>query len=148
MERSVLDSQHSHAVIALMLRAQRASVLKSVYTSGQLLSLMGRFDFAVGMRLHFLIFAAMRGVPFVALPYAGKVSGFLEELQIPAPPLQLVNAGRLTAYIDESWDQMRATKAKLAKNVGPLQKRSQETHRILLELVTQEKLAIASAKAA
>jgi polysaccharide pyruvyl transferase CsaB len=148
MERSVLDSQHSHAVIAQMLRAQRASVLKSVYTSGQLLSLMSRFHFVVGMRLHFLMFAALRGVPFVALPYAGKVSGFLEELQIPAPPLQLVNAGRLIAYIDESWDQMRATKAKLAKNVPPLQKRAQETHRILLALVNQEKLSLASAKAA
>jgi polysaccharide pyruvyl transferase CsaB len=148
MERSVLDSQHSHAVIAQMLRAQRANVLKAVYTSGQLLSLMSKFHFVVGMRLHFLIFAAMRGVPFVALPYAGKVSGFLEELQIPSPPLQLVNAGRLAAYIDESWDQMRSTKAKLEKNLAPLQKRSQETHRILLELVRQERLAIASVKAA
>ena len=148
MEHSVLDSQHSHAVIAQMLRAQRATVLKSVYTSGQLLSLMSRFHFVVGMRLHFLIFAAMRGVPFVALPYAGKVSGFLEELQIPAPPLQLVNAGRLVAYIDQSWDQMRATKAKLAKNVAPLQKRAQDTHRILLELVQREKIALASPKAA
>jgi polysaccharide pyruvyl transferase CsaB len=148
MEHSVLDLQHSHAVIAQMLRAQRASVLKSVYTSGQLLSLMSRFHFVVGMRLHFLIFAALRGVPFVALPYAGKVSGFLEELQIPAPPMQLVNAGRLMAYIDESWDQMRAIKAKLAKNVPPLQKRAQETHRILLELVNREKLTLASPKAA
>jgi polysaccharide pyruvyl transferase CsaB len=148
MEHSVLDSQHSHAVIAQMLRAQRASVLKSVYTSGQLLSLMSRFHFVVGMRLHFLIFAALRGVPFVALPYAGKVSGFLEELQIPAPPMQLVNAGRLMAYIDESWDQMRATKAKLEKNVPPLQKRAQETHRILLGLLNQEKLSLASVKAA
>src|SRR5688572_15519633 len=147
MERSVLDSQHSHAVIALMLRANRATVLKSVYTSGQLLSLMSRFHFVVGMRLHFLIFAALRGVPFVALPYAGKVSGFLEELQIPSPPMQLVNAGRLMAYIDESWDQMRAIKAKLAKNVPPLQKRAQETHRILLELVNREQLPLASANA-
>src|ERR1043165_1099610 len=93
MERSVLDTQHSHAVIAKMLRAQRATVLKGEYTSGQLLSLMGKFDFALGMRLHFLIFAAIQGTPFVALPYAGKVSGFLEALNLPAPPLHLVNPG-------------------------------------------------------
>jgi polysaccharide pyruvyl transferase WcaK-like protein len=80
MERSVLDTQHSHAVIAKMLRAQRGTVLKGEYTSGQMLSLMSRFSFAVGMRLHFLIFAALQGVPFVALPYAGKVSGLLEDL--------------------------------------------------------------------
>jgi hypothetical protein len=52
------------------------------------------------------------------------------------------------AYIDESWDQMRATKAKLEKNVPPLQKRAQETHRILLGLLNQEKLSLASVKAA
>ena len=148
MERSVLDSQHSHAVIAQMLRAQRATVLKAEYSSGQLLSLMSKFNFVVGMRLHFLIFAALRGVPFVALPYAGKVSGFLEELQVPVPPMKLVNAGRLIAYIDHSWDQSRSMKAKLEKNVAPLQKRAQETHRILVELLTREKLQLASAKAA
>jgi polysaccharide pyruvyl transferase CsaB len=149
MERSVLDSQHSHAVIAQMLRAQRATVLKAQYSSGQLLSLMSKFNFVVGMRLHFLIFAALRGVPFVALPYAGKVSGFLEDLQVPAPPMKLVNAGRLIAYIDQSWDQSRSMKAKLEKNVAPLQKRAQETHRILVELLTRrEKLQLASPKAA
>ena len=35
MERSVLDTQHSHAVIARMLRAQRATVLKGEYSSGR-----------------------------------------------------------------------------------------------------------------
>ena len=70
MEPGSLDAQHSHAVIAQMLRAQRATVLKGRYSSSELLSLMGRFDFALGMRLHFLIFAALQGVPFVALPYA------------------------------------------------------------------------------
>jgi polysaccharide pyruvyl transferase WcaK-like protein len=110
---------------------------------------MSKFNFVVGMRLHFLIFAALRGVPFVALPYAGKVSGFLEDLQVPAPPMKLVNAGRLIAYIDQSWDQSRSMKAKLERNVAPLQKRAQETHRILVELLTRrEKLQLASAKAA
>ena len=148
MERSVLDTQHSHAVIAKMLRAQRATVLKGEYTSGQMLSLMGRFSFAVGMRLHFLVFAAMQGVPFVALPYAGKVSGFLEDLKVPTPPLNLVNAGRLIAHLDNSWDRRRSMKALLAKSVPALQERSLETHKILLKILAGQQLRGAIAKAA
>jgi len=139
MERSVLDTQHSHAVIAKMLRAQRATVLKGEYTSGQMLSWMGKFDFALGMRLHFLIFAAIQGTPFVALPYAGKVSGFLEALGIPTPPLQLVNAGRLIAYLDDSWDRRRSFSTRIAENLPALQERARETHKLLLETLTGQK---------
>jgi polysaccharide pyruvyl transferase CsaB len=146
MER--LDTPHSHAVIAKMLRSQRAAVLKGEFTSGQVLSLMARFDFAVGMRLHFLIFAALAGTPFVALPYAGKVGGFLEDLGLPSPPLNLVNEGRLMAHIDESWDRRRVTRAKLEKAVPPLQERAQETHRLLVDLLKKGKLRLASAQAA
>ena len=148
MERSVLDSQHSHAVIAQMLRAQRARVLNGEYTSAQLLSLMGHFDFAVGMRLHFLIFAALQGLPFVALPYSGKVGGFLEDLKLPAPPLQLVNPGRLIAHIDDSWDNRRALRATLAKSVPPLQERARETMKLLLRVLEEEKKRGALPKAA
>jgi polysaccharide pyruvyl transferase CsaB len=148
MERSVLDTQHSHAVIAKMLRAQRATVLKGEYTSGQVLSWMGKFDFALGMRLHFLIFAAIQGTPFVALPYSGKVSGFLEALGLPAPPLNLVNAGRLIAYLDESWDRRRSMRTQIAQALPALQERARETHRILLEVLTGAKSADAHAKAA
>jgi polysaccharide pyruvyl transferase CsaB len=148
MERSVLDTQHSHAVIARMLRAQRATVLKGEYTPGQVLSWMGKFDFALGMRLHFLIFAAIQGTPFVALPYSGKVSGFLEALGLPAPPLNLVNAGRLIAYLDESWDRRRSMRTQIAQALPALQERARETHRILLEVLTGTKTADAHAKAA
>jgi polysaccharide pyruvyl transferase CsaB len=148
MERSVLDTQHSHAVIAKMLRAQRATVLKGEYTSGQILSWMGKFDFALGMRLHFLIFAAIQGTPFAALPYAGKVSGFLEALGVPAPPLNLVNAGRLIAYLDDSWDRKRSMATRIAENLPALQDKARETHRLLLELLTGEKSRNAHVKAA
>jgi polysaccharide pyruvyl transferase CsaB len=148
MERSVLDTQHSHAVIAKMLRAQSATVLKGEYTSGQILSWMGKFDFALGMRLHFLIFAAIQGTPFVALPYAGKVSGFLEALGIPAPPLNLVNPGRLIAYLDDSWDRRRSMRTRIAEALPGLQERARETHRLLLEVLTGEKAGDAHAKAA
>ena len=91
MERRVMDVQHCHAVVAKMQCPQRAAVLKGEYTSGQILTLIGHFDFAVGMRLHFLIFAALQNVPFVALPYATKVTGFLEDMGMEMPPLDQVS---------------------------------------------------------
>ncbi len=147
MERSVLDTQHSHAVVARMLRAQRAAVLKGDYTSGQLLSLMKRMSFVLGMRLHFLIFAALTGVPFVALPYASKVSGFLEDLGIAAPPIELVDAGRLIAYLDECWDRREALSAHIAEALPALKERARQSHRIALELLAHRKSAAAGSVA-
>lgn len=130
MERKQRDVQHSHAVISQMLRAQMATVLKDEYTSGQLLELMKRFDFAVGMRLHFLIFAALQHVPFVALPYASKVGGFLDDLKVEAPPVQLVNAGRLLAYIDNSWDHQKPIKSNIRRMLPDLRRRATQNNDI------------------
>jgi polysaccharide pyruvyl transferase CsaB len=138
MERSVLDVQHSHAVVAQMKRPQRATVLKGEYTAGQLLSLVGHFEFAVGMRLHFLVFAALQRVPFVALPYAPKVAGFLEALKTDTPPLKEVNAGRLIAYVDRAWDVRRRIRNRIGQLIPELQERARETNRIALRLLTGE----------
>ena len=120
-----------------MLRAQRATVLKGEYTSGQLLSFMGHFSFALGMRLHFLIFAALQGTPFIALPYASKVTGFLEDLQIAAPPMKLVNAGRLIAYLDLCWDNRREMRERISEGLPALKERSRQTHELALELLAK-----------
>jgi hypothetical protein len=65
--------------------------LRGEYTPGQVLRFMGYLEFAAGMRLHFLIFGALAGFPFVPLPYASKVEGFVEELGIPARPFRDLN---------------------------------------------------------
>jgi polysaccharide pyruvyl transferase CsaB len=137
MEPKMLDVQHCHAVVAQMLRPQRATVLKGEYTSGQLLSLMKRFDFAVGMRLHFLIFASLQNVPFVALPYAPKVGGFLEDLKIEMPPLMQVSAGRLIAYIDNAWDRRRQLQGRIKRALPALRERALETNAMAVRLLTQ-----------
>lgn len=135
MERQVLDMQHSHAVVSRMLRAPRATVLKGEYTAGQMLSLVGNFEFVVGMRLHFLLFAALRGVPFVALPYASKVHGFLEEFKLESPPLNLVNAGRLIAHIDQSWDRRRSLRTRIRRAVPILRERATHNHTLLKQIL-------------
>ncbi|HWO42266.1 MAG TPA: polysaccharide pyruvyl transferase family protein [Candidatus Eisenbacteria bacterium] len=129
------DPQHSHAVISKMANAQRANVLKRQYTSGEVLGLVQHMSFAVGMRLHFLIFAGIQTVPFVALPYAAKVSGFLSDLNMPMPPIAALNAGKLCAFLDRSWDFRNHLKKLLEERVPPLQERAKTTNRILHDLL-------------
>lgn len=136
MERQARDIQQAHAVLSQMAFADRAMVLKGTYTSGQILSLMDHFTFVVGMRLHFLIFAALRRIPFVALPYAGKVANFLQDLQIPMPPIKVVNAGRLIAHIDRAWDHRQEYQARIDRALPALQERARRAHHMLIELLS------------
>src|SRR5262249_16071908 len=129
------DPQHSHAVISKMANAQRASVLKGAYPAGAVLGLMKHMSFAVGMRLHFLIFAGIQKIPFVSLPYAAKVSGFLADLKMPMPPISGLNVGKLCAYLDRSWDLRAQIKKRLEESVPPLQERAKKTNQVLYDLL-------------
>lgn len=139
MERSRVDVQHSHAVAGKMQHAARSTVLKGEYTAPQMLALFKRFEFAIGMRLHFLMFAARQGVPFVSLPYSSKVEGFLEELQMPSPPtLADINAGTLLAHIDRSWDHRAKLRERIAAHLPNLQSRARENETILKGLLAHK----------
>lgn len=129
------DLQHSHAVVSKMANAKRAGVLKGEYTSGQILGLVRHMSFAVGMRLHFLIFAATQKVPFVPLPYASKVTGFLADLGMPMPPIAEMNVGKLCAFLDRTWDIRKEMKKQLEEKVPPLQERARKTNQLLCDLL-------------
>jgi polysaccharide pyruvyl transferase CsaB len=129
------DPQHSHAVISKMANAQRASVLKGEYSSAAVLGLMKHMSFAVGMRLHFLIFAGIQKIPFVPLPYATKVAGLLSDLEMPMAPIAALNVGKLCAFLDRSWDLRERIRKRLEVKVPPLQERARKTNQILCELL-------------
>jgi polysaccharide pyruvyl transferase CsaB len=131
------DVQHSHAVVAHMRFPERAEILRRRYSSRQILDLLGRFDFAVGMRLHFLIFAALRGTPFAPLPYASKVTGLLEDLDLDTPPLEEIGIGQLIGRIDRKWDTREALRAKIGERVPALQRRARLPNEALINLLPQ-----------
>ncbi|GIJ34709.1 polysaccharide pyruvyl transferase family protein [Verrucosispora sp. WMMD703] len=104
MERD--DIRHSHGVLSHMIAAERGRILHGTYSPQQILGLMRHFDLAVGMRLHFLIFAAMMGTPFLPLPYAGKVFDLAQRLGVPAlRGVEREVEGPLLAEVDQLWDE-------------------------------------------
>jgi polysaccharide pyruvyl transferase CsaB len=129
------DVQHSHGVVAHMRFPEKAEILRRRYSSRQILDLMGRFDFAVGMRLHFLIFAALRGTPFSALPYASKVTGLLEDLGMDTPPLETIGIGQLIGRIDRKWDTREEIRARIGERVPALKERARLSNQALLRLL-------------
>ncbi len=129
------DVQHSHAVVAHMQRAEKAEIVRRQFSPRQLIDLMGRFEFAVGMRLHFCIFSALSGTPFTALPYASKVTGLLEDLEIEMPPLGSIGIGQLIASIDRSWDTRDTIRTAIESHRSKLKSRAEQTNQLLLDLL-------------
>jgi polysaccharide pyruvyl transferase CsaB len=126
MER--VDIRHGHAVIGHMTAADRGQVLKGHYGPRQLLGLMDHLDLVMGMRLHMLIFAALAGVPFLPLPYAGKVWSFTEAVGMRAPAgAEAESVGPLLAELDRLWDARDERRDDLRQAVQALQERARKT---------------------
>lgn len=133
MERG--DIRESHRVMAEMAAPERASVLDGRYGPRQLLGFMGHIELALGMMLHFLILAALAGVPLLALPYASKVGQFLEALGTPGPSAQPEHVGPLLAAIDRLWDDRDRCRGLMAEAVPRLQDQARQTAEVLEKLL-------------
>ncbi|HEY0698696.1 MAG TPA: polysaccharide pyruvyl transferase family protein [Micromonospora sp.] len=130
MERD--DIRHSHGVLSHMTSAEQGRILHGAYRPGQLLGLMPHFDMAVGMRLHFLIFAAMAGIPFLPLPYAGKVFDFAQRAGVPAlRGVEREVEGPLLAEVDRLWDEREARAEDTARRVAAIRDRAARTGDLL-----------------
>jgi polysaccharide pyruvyl transferase CsaB len=141
MERG--DVRESHAVLARMTAPDRARVLHGAYGPREVLGLMHHMDMAVGMRLHFLIFAALSEVPFLPLPYAGKVADFARTVGVPTPgSLDRDAVGPLLAAVDRLWDERLTDPGRTHNRVQKLKPRAEATLRHVLDL-----LSLASARA-
>jgi polysaccharide pyruvyl transferase CsaB len=130
MERD--DIRHAHGVLSHMTSAEQGRILNGRYRPRQLLGLMRHFDLAVGMRLHFLIFAAMAGIPFLPLPYAGKVFDFAQTAGVPAlRGVEREVEGPLLAEVDRLWDERDARAPETARRVTAMRERARATGGLL-----------------
>lgn len=69
------DVAESQCIISLM--KNTACIIDTKLSSLQHIALTSKFDLLIGMRLHSLIFAANRGIPFAGISYDPKITAFL-----------------------------------------------------------------------
>ncbi|MDG9727765.1 MULTISPECIES: polysaccharide pyruvyl transferase family protein [unclassified Streptomyces] len=126
MERH--DVRHAHAVLSHMTAPDKGRILHGDYSPGQVLGFMRHLDVAVGMRLHFVIFAALTGVPVLPLPYSGKVFDFARRLGAPAlVGVAREQAGLLLAEVDRLWDEYPQRREDLRSRMRELSVAARET---------------------
>lgn len=139
------DIREAHRVIGGMALPERTCVLKRSYGPRELRGLMEHLDMAVGMRLHFLLFAATAGVPVAALPYATKVRDFLESLDVRSPdPARAGHAGALLSHIDRLWDRRDEQIEHVRERLPRLQEAARANLRLIVDLLRQRAAAPAS----
>lgn len=139
------DIREAHRVIGRMGSPERAWVLKRSYGPRQLRGLMEHLDMAVGMRLHFLLFAVTAGVPVAALPYASKVRDFLESLELSCTDGERSShAGALLSQIDRLWDRRDEQIEHLRERLPSLQDAARENVRLIVDLLDGNAPAAAS----
>ncbi|MEV6957624.1 polysaccharide pyruvyl transferase family protein [Streptomyces sp. NPDC051207] len=128
MERH--DVRHAHAVLSHMTAPDQGRILHGAYSPGQVLGFMRHLDLAVGMRLHFVIFAALSGLPVLPLPYSGKVFDFARRTGAPAlVGVARQQAGLLLAEVDRLWDEFPQRRDALHARVQELRATATRTCR-------------------
>ncbi|MFC0187331.1 polysaccharide pyruvyl transferase CsaB [Fictibacillus aquaticus] len=72
------DVKASNLVIERMKHSDKVHVLAGDFTPNQYLDFIGRSRLTIGMRLHSLIFATLKGVPHIGISYDKKVESLLK----------------------------------------------------------------------
>jgi polysaccharide pyruvyl transferase WcaK-like protein len=80
-EDEAFDKAASQRIIGHMRHPERTAILPNEYrTPQQMMALLGVCHLAVGMRYHFCVFAAIQGVPFLAIKRSDKVHDLCRDL--------------------------------------------------------------------
>jgi polysaccharide pyruvyl transferase CsaB len=101
-----------------------ARVVRDPVRPREMLALIGHLRLLIGMRLHALIFAAIQGVPFVALTYDPKVSAFAREVAEPLLDLAGLTAELLVRQIEAAMPDLGERSARLLAAAAPLRVRA------------------------
>jgi polysaccharide pyruvyl transferase CsaB len=126
------DLDVSRKVIAAM--KEKAYLLENRYNPPQILGIVGRLDLMLSMRLHTLIFAAVKNVPMLGIIYDPKVEYYLKVLEMPEAGdvrAEHIDVDKATSRALDIFANMSEYKAILKKNSDIMMDKANENDRLL-----------------
>lgn len=133
------EDRQAAAKVARRLHAP-AVILEENYNTNELLSIVGNLDLLIGIRLHALIFAAIMGVPFVALSYDPKVDRFMDSLGLAhAGTLQDVTTATVLAQAEQYLTEERPQGKMVAARLRELRRLALHNAELAIELMEKNK---------
>ncbi|NLJ76393.1 MAG: polysaccharide pyruvyl transferase CsaB [Peptococcaceae bacterium] len=101
-----------------------------------IMSVTANLDLAIGMRLHFLIFSVIFGVPVVGIPYDPKVNRFLQSVGLPDGfSAENLEYAALSQGIRSVLEQRDVISKSLKARVKPLRARALKNALMVAELL-------------
>lgn len=126
------DISISQRVIDKM--TQKSYIFKNRYTPSQILGMVGLFDIMISMRLHTLIFSAVKNVPMIGLVYDLKVAYYLTELEMPEGGdirYERLKSQSVTELVEDIFANMEVYKTRLKKNADIMKNKAHRNDVIL-----------------
>jgi polysaccharide pyruvyl transferase CsaB len=112
-----------------------AVMMQNIKGFRDIMAVVTHLDLCLGMRLHFLVFAAMFSVPAVGLGYDPKVPRFMEQVGLPAIPVTAATVEAVTLAVKDLLDNMEVTRERLKERVRTLKARAEMNADMVVDLL-------------
>ncbi len=113
----------------------RFVVQPALWSANQLLGVLSRCRFVVGMRLHALIFAAAAGTPSLGIVYDPKVEQFVKMTSQEGISLVDAEAGLLADRAADAWTRRQDLASRLGQSVPALREAATRNFTLAAELL-------------
>ena len=132
----VPDAEASTAIIR---KCRSAPTLVSLSGLDEVAAAIARAKFVIGVRLHALVLAVCFGVPFLYVPYDPKITGLVDDLRYPLPPLWgpgvRVQTEGIEALVDDAWQRHEELASHLARTGQAQRQLAAQNFTVLARLI-------------
>lgn len=124
----------------------RSCVLKAKCRPEEILGIIGRCGVMLSMRLHALIFAAVKNIPMAGIIYDPKIEYYLKELVMPCcgdVRRDMLDSSRIESVLEDIFENMDLYKKVLSERADIMKDRAEENDRLLgeqLDIIRKEKV--------